>query len=59
MVRGRDECVSAYVPDHQWQLLQQSLREHEHGAAHGELPAEVVLEAGLLVRAAPLRIAAF
>ena len=49
-MRRRDECVAAYVPDHQWELLQQSLREHNQVAVQADVPTDVVVEAGLLVR---------
>ena len=49
-VRRRDECVAAYVPDHQWELLQQSLKEHNQVAVQADVPTDVVVEAGLLVR---------
>lgn len=50
MVLGRDECVAAYVPDHQWDLLQQSLKEHKEGVVQADVATDVVVEAGLLVR---------
>lgn len=46
---GWDECVAAYVPDHQWELLQQSLKEHTVGAVQADVATDVVVEAGLLV----------
>ena len=49
--------MAAYVPDHQWELLQQSLKEHHpvgpEGAAHADVPTDVVVEAGILVRTTP------
>ncbi len=51
---GRDECVTARLPDAQWDLVLQSLR--ASGTNESQLhtiPAAVVVEAGLLVWAPP------
>lgn len=46
---GWDECVSAYMPDHQWDLLQHSLSSHDNGTDPGQVPTAVFVEAGILV----------
>ena len=49
----RDECVTAYMPDHQWDLLQQSLAAHSNGTDARQIPTAVVVEAGILVCCPP------
>ncbi len=47
----RDECVSAHLPDQQWELVLQSLRASGNNESQlHNIPAAVVVEAGILVR---------
>ena len=50
-LRGRDECVTAYMPQSQWDLLQQSLKAHSPNGSEADVATSVVVEAGVLVRA--------
>ena len=49
----RDECVTAYMPDAQWDLLQQSLKAHTTNGSEADVATSVVVEAGVLVRSPP------
>ena len=52
----RDECVTAYMPDPQWDLLQQSLRAHNANGSEADVATSVIVEAGVLVRTACLTV---
>lgn len=46
----RDECVTAHIPDQQWELILQSLRASGNNESQlNNIPAAVVVEAGVLV----------
>ena len=46
----RDECVTAHLPDQQWELILQSLRTSGSNESQlNNIPAAVVVEAGVLV----------
>ena len=53
----RDECVTAYMPDPQWDLLQQSLRAHNANGSEADVATSVIVEAGVLVRIARVTVA--
>lgn len=47
----RDECVTAHLPDQQWELILQSLQASGNNDSQlNNIPAAVVVEAGVLVR---------
>jgi hypothetical protein len=47
---GWDECVTAHLPDQQWELILQSLRASGNNESQlNNIPAAVVVEAGVLV----------
>lgn len=50
MIWHRDECVTAHLPDQQWELVLQSLRASGNNESQlNNIPAAVVVEAGVLV----------